>query len=252
MSQREESQFMQEKQNKVAMVVVAHPDDAEFDGAGTVALWVREGWDVYYVICTDASGGGPDAATDISQEARRKVSQTRMAEQRDAAKILGVKDVIFLGYPDGQLQPGIALRRDIVRQLRTYRPARVICQTPERSWSPELIIPRYHPDHLAAGQATLDAIYPASQNPWDFPELLEEGFSPHKVSEVYITGAPTTNYSFDISAVMENKIAALKAHVSQVGESFSELENFLRQINAQIGQKYGYEYAEEFHRAENR
>ncbi|GCE24649.1 GlcNAc-PI de-N-acetylase [Dictyobacter alpinus] len=246
-------QSEQQEQKKVAMVVVAHPDDAEFDGAGTVAQWTREGWEVYYVICTDASGGGSDDATDISQEARKQVSQIRMEEQRSAARVLGVKDVIFLGYPDGQLQPSIALRRDIVRQLRTYQPTRVICQTPERSWHPTLIVPRYHPDHLAAGQATLNAIYPASQNPWDFPELfLEEGLKPHKISEIYITGAPTTNFSVDISAVMDEKVAALKSHASQVGESFSELEKFIRQIGADIGQKYGYTYAEEFHRAENR
>lgn len=243
---------MQEEQQKVAMVVVAHPDDAEFDSAGTAALWAREGWDVYFVICTDASGGGPDNATDVSQDARRWVSQTRMEEQRAAARILGIKDVIFLGYPDGCLQPDLDLRRAIVRQLRTYRPSRVICQSPERTWTPELIIPRYHPDHLAAGEATLSAIYPASQNPWDFPELLDEGLRPHKVSEVYITGAPVQNHSIDISSTIDLKLAALRAHVSQVGESFTELEKFLRGLDAQTGQKYGYAYAEEYHRVENR
>ncbi|GCE16477.1 PIG-L deacetylase family protein [Dictyobacter kobayashii] len=243
---------MQDEQNKVAMVVVAHPDDAEFDSAGAAALWAREGWDVYYVICTDASGGGPDAATDVSAEARRRVSQTRMEEQRAAANILGIKDVIFLGYPDGCLQPGLDLRRSIVRQLRTYCPSRVICQSPERSWTPELIIPRYHPDHLAAGEAALAAVYPASQNPWDFPELLDEGLRPHKVSEVYITGAPVQNHSIDISSTIDIKLAALRAHASQVGEGFAELEKFLRELNAQTGQKYGYAYAEEFHRVENR
>ncbi|WP_338251441.1 PIG-L deacetylase family protein [Dictyobacter halimunensis] len=243
---------MQEEQHKVAMVVVAHPDDAEFDCAGSVALWAHEGWDVYYVICTDASGGGSDSATDVGLEARLRISQTRMAEQRAAASVLGVKDVIFLGYPDGRLQPDLDLRRSIVRQLRIYRPSRVICQSPERTWTPALIIPRYHPDHLAAGEATLSAIYPASQNPWDFPELLEEGLQPHKVSEIYISGTPVQNHSIDTASTIDLKIAALRAHDSQVGENFADLEKFLRDLNAQIGQKYGYSYGEEFHRVENR
>src|SRR5260370_27295085 len=108
------------------MVIMAHPDDAEFSTAGTVARWVREGWSVYYVVATDAGSGGPDEATDVGPEARRQGSETRQAEQRAAGKVLGLKDVIFLNYHYGELQPPLAFRRDIVRLLRTYKPSRVV------------------------------------------------------------------------------------------------------------------------------
>lgn len=234
------------------MVIIAHPDDAEFGAAGTVAAWVREGWDAYYVICTDAVGGGPDTATDVGPAARREISETRKQEQRAAGEILGLKGVIFLDYPDGMLQPTIELRRDLVRVLRHYRPSRVICQSPDRVWTPTFIIPRYHSDHLAAGQAALAAIYPMSQNPWDFPELLDKGLLPHKVSEVYIMGAPVINYFVDISSTIEQKIAALLAHNSQLLARTAEVvEKMVRTRSAELGVKYGVAYAEEFHRAEN-
>ena len=242
----------QEQQHKVAMVIVAHPDDAEFAAAGTVATWVRDGWEVYYVICTDATGGGSDDATDVGPEAKRLISDTRKSEQRAAGVALGLKDVFFLDYPDGQLQPSIELRRDLVRLLRTYRPSRIICQSPERTWIPTLILGRYHSDHLAAGQATLAAIYPMSQNPWDFPELLDEGLLPHKISEIYIAGAPNINHFVDISDVMEIKIEALLCHASQFIGRTEEVEKMVRTRIAELGTKYGVAFAEEFHRTENR
>ncbi len=242
----------EQEQQKVAMAIVAHADDIEFEGAGTLALWIKDGWDVYYVICADGGSGGADDATDVSPAARQWVVETRQQEQRAAAHIVGVKDVFFLGYPDGQLQPTLELRRDLVRLLRRYRPSRVLCQSPDRSWSPAFIIQRHHSDHMAAGQATLNAIYPASQNPWDFPEVLEEGLRPHKVSEIYIGGAPVLNYAVDITSTMDLKIASLRAHVSQVGDHFADMENLIRFFNAESGKKHGYAYAEEFHRAENR
>lgn len=239
-------------QNRVAMVVVAHADDAEFEGAGTAAAWVKDGWDVYYVICADGSGGGPDDALDVSHGARQKVVVMREHEQREAGRILGLKDVFFLGYPDGQLQPSQDLKRDLVRLFRQYKPARVICQSPDRSWTPTLIIQAYHSDHLAAGRAALEAVYPASQNPWDFPELLEqEGLLPHKVTEIFVTGAPTQNYAIDITATIDLKMAALQAHKSQMGEHITEWQEMLRTENAVTGKKYGYQYAEEFHHIEN-
>lgn len=242
---------MSEQQNKVAMVIIAHPDDAEFGAAGTIATWANEGWETYYVVITDGGGGGPDDATDVGQAARLKVIETRMQEQREAGKVLGLKDVIFLGYPDGRLEPTLELRRDIVRVLRQYRPTRVICQSPDRVWTPTFMIRRFHPDHLASGRAALAAIYPASQNPWDFPELLEEGLQPHKVSEIYVMGPPEVNYFVDISAAIEKKIAALAAHSSQLGDRMGELEQMIRQRSAEAGEKHGVSYAEEFHRIEH-
>jgi LmbE family N-acetylglucosaminyl deacetylase len=242
----------EQEQNKVAMVIVAHPDDAEFAAAGTVATLVRDGWEVYYVICTDATGGGSDDATDVGPAAKRMITDTRKREQRAAGVVLGLKGVFFLDYPDGQLQPSIELRRDLVRLLRTYRPSRVICQSPERTWMPTLILCRYHSDHLAAGQATLAAIYPMSQNPWDFPELLDEGLLPHKISEIYIAGAPNINHFVDISNVMEIKIEALLCHASQFIGRTEDVEKMVRTRIADLGAKYGVAYAEEFHRTENR
>ncbi len=240
------------ERNKVAMVIVAHPDDAEFGAAGTIATWVRDGWDAYYVICTDASGGGPDDATDVGPEARRKISETRKSEQRAAGAVLGLKDVFFLDYPDGLLQPTIELRRDLVRLLRKYRPARVICPSPERSWTPAYFLGRYHADHLAAGVAALAAIYPMAQNPWDFPELLKEGLPPHKITEVYIMGAPVVNHFVDITDVIDIKIEALLCHASQFVGRTEQIENIIRTRSAELGAKYGVAFAEEFHRAENR
>jgi LmbE family N-acetylglucosaminyl deacetylase len=238
--------------NKVAMVIVAHEDDAEFACAGTIATWVREGWDAYYVICADGSSGGSDLATDVSPAARQRVVETRKEEQRNAGKVLGLKDVYFLGYPDGQLEPSLEMRRDIVRLLRTHKPSRVICQSPDRSWTPEYILQRDHRDHLTAGRATLEAIYPASQNPWDFPELMQEGLKPHKVSEVYIAAAPVQNFAVDITSVIDIKTQALRAHVSQFENGTTEVEQMIRDFGKETGKKYGYEFAEEFHLAKNR
>lgn len=240
-----------EEQNKVALVVVAHPDDAEFGAAGTIATWASEGWDIYYVICTDASGGGPDDAIDVGPEARLIITNTRKAEQREACKILGVKDVIFLDHPDGLLVPSLELRRSLVRLIRHYRPSRILCQSPDRTWAPVYAIGRYHPDHLAAGQATLAAVYPASQNGWDFPELLKEGLRPHKVREIFMMGAPNPNYAVDITEKWNVKIEALRAHASQLAARFDQLAPMMEKRSAETGKKYDMTYAEEFHRAEN-
>lgn len=235
------------------MVVMAHADDAEFGCAGTVARWVKEGWDVYYVLCTDNSSGGPDEATDVSEEARRKVVETRMKEQRDACAVLGVKDVIFLGERDGELQPTIELRKKLVRLYRTYKPTRLICQSPMRNWQPTMILGAFHPDHLAAGEAALSAVYPGSQNPWDFPELMEkEGLKPHKIKEVYVMTSPFENYYSDISSTWELKVEALRAHVSQLGEHIDEVQGWIGGYNAMTGKKIGAAYAEGFHFTENR
>ena len=247
----EQAQPAEQAEHRVAMAVVAHPDDAEFGCAGTLAVWAREGYDVYQVIITDGSAGGPDEATDVGPEARRQVTETRKVEQRAAAAILGVKDVIFLDYPDGTLEPSIALRRDLVRLYRRYRVDRLLVQSPERTWRPAYQIGRYHPDHLASGQAALAAVYPGAQNPWDFPELLAEGLPPHRVREVFIMGAPTVNYVVDISATIDQKIGALRAHHSQLGGHFDMIERWMRTGAADRGARHGLAYVEEFHRAQN-
>jgi LmbE family N-acetylglucosaminyl deacetylase len=242
---------MSEQLEKRGMVIVAHPDDAEFGCAGTVAALVRDGWEMFYVICSDGSGGGSDDAREVGPEARRHISEIRKREQRSACRILGVKEVHFLDYPDGSIEPTMDLRRDLVRLMRRYRPTRVFIQSPERTWTPVLAIPRHHPDHLAAGEAAMRAIYPACQNPWDFPELLlHEGLEPHRIREVYIMGAPTSNYHIDITGTLEMKLEALQAHESQLPD-FSKVAERVRSWGTSIGEKYGVKYAEEFHRTEN-
>jgi len=150
-----------------ALVVVAHPDDVDFGAAGTVATWTDAGIAVTYCIATDGDAGGFDP--DVP---RAQIPAIRRAEQEAAAKAVGVSDVVFLGYPDGRLQASIELRRDIARVIRRVRPQRVLCSSPERNR--QRIHPS-HPDHLAAGEAALCAVYPDARNSFAHPELAVEG-----------------------------------------------------------------------------
>lgn len=237
--------------DKRALVIVAHPDDAEFGMAGTVAKWAAEGWDVHYVIVTDGTAGGGDDATDVGPEARARLSATRKAEQREACEILGVAGVEFLDYPDGQVQHTLELRKELVRAMRAHRPSRLLVQSPDRIWDPYRI-GFYHPDHIAVAETAIAALYPASQNPWDFPELMmEEGLKPHKVSELWVVGAPVLNNWVDITSSADKKIAALRAHNSQLGADFERLETMVRGWMNEIGKRHDVEYAEEFHVAQN-
>lgn len=240
-----------EERPRTALVVVAHPDDAEFGCGATIAAWAREGWEVTLVVCTDGGSGGPDDATAVGPEDRRRISTIRKEEQRAAAAVLGIKEVVFLDQPDGQLEPSIALRREIVRQIRRTRAYRFVCQSPDRVWTPSYAIGRFHPDHLAAATAALAAVYPAAQNGWDFPELLAEGLAPSKVRELWVVGAPHLNHAVDISETFEVKLAALRCHVSQLGEDQSELAERLRGWSVERGEPFGLPMAETFHRVEN-
>jgi LmbE family N-acetylglucosaminyl deacetylase len=239
-----------EERPRTALVVVAHPDDAEFGCGGTIAAWAREGWEVTLVICTDGGSGGPDDATEVGPDDRRRINGIRKAEQAAAAEVLGLKEVIFLDLPDGQLEPTIALRREIVRQIRRVRAYRFVCQSPDRVWTPSYAIGRFHPDHLAAATASLAAVYPAAQNGWDFPELLAEGLKPSKVKELYVVGAPHLNFAVDISESFEQKLAALRCHVSQLGADQTELAKRLREWAAERGEAFGVPMAETFHKVE--
>jgi LmbE family N-acetylglucosaminyl deacetylase len=241
----------QSDERRTALVVVAHPDDAEFGCGGTIAAWTRAGWEVTLVICTDGGSGGPDHAEDVGPEARRRVNETRKAEQRAAAAVLGLKEVVFLDMRDGELEPSIALRREIVRQIRRTQAYRVACQSPDRTWAPQYSLGRFHPDHLAAGAATVSAVYPAAQNAWDFPDLLAEGLQPSRVRELYVMGAPTQNHAVDISETIEIKLAALAHHVSQLGEDQTELAKRIRDWAAERGQPFEMAMAETFHKVEN-
>ncbi len=206
---------------KRALVVVAHPDDVDFGVAGTVATWTDAGTEVTYLICTDGDAGGFDPAV-----AREDIAGIRQDEQRAAAKEVGVSDVRFLGYPDGQLLPSWDLRRDLSRVIRQVRPERLVMQSPEINWER---IAASHPDHRAAGEATLCAVYPDARNPYTHTTLLQdEGLEAWTVHDLWVmTAGAGANHWVDVTDTFDRKVAALRAHVSQTGH-MEDLEGLLR------------------------
>lgn len=201
------------------LVVSAHPDDVDFGAAGSVAVWTDQRIEVAYCIVTDGSAGSADPGI-----APGDLVQIRQEEQRKAAAEVGVTDLYFLGYPDGSLQVSLELRRDIARIVRIVRPQRVICQSPERNWDR---IRASHPDHLAAGEAALQAVYPDARNPYAHPELLAEGLEPHVVDEVWLMASPRAQLAVDITETIDRKLAALRCHVTQLGD-LDRLEEMIR------------------------
>ena len=200
--------YAHDKSLKRALVVVAHPDDVDFGTAGTIAYLTNRGVDVAYCLVTSGDAGGDD-----STDSREERIAVREAEQTAAAKEVGVTNLTFLHWPDGRVETTMALRREIARVIRTHKPSLVITQSPERNY--ERIFAS-HPDHLATGEATLRAVYPDARNPHAFPELIREGFEPHTVSEVWLSGVNPTMV-VDITKTFDQKFDALSKHVSQVG-----------------------------------
>jgi LmbE family N-acetylglucosaminyl deacetylase len=198
---------LREDEVQRALVVTAHPDDVDFGAAGTVATWTDAGIEVSYCIVTDGDAGGFDP--DVP---RIEIPRIRRAEQTAAAAAVGVTDLEFLGYPDGRLIVSMELRRDISRVIRRVRPQRVICQSPERVWDRLFAS---HPDHLAAGEATVCAVYPDSRNAFAYPELLADGFDPWAVSELWVMATDEPNRYVDITDALDRKLTALRCHVSQ-------------------------------------
>lgn len=206
------------------VVVTAHPDDVDFGAAGTVATWTSAGIEVVYCICTDGEAGGFDPAVP-----RSEIPGIRRAEQEAAAKEVGVSDVRFLGYKDGCLDVTMDLRRDISRVIRDVRPQRMLISSPERNWKR---LPASHPDHLAAGEAAIFAIYPDARNPFAHPELLrDEGLDAWTVSEAWVLAHPTNDHYVDITDVFDRKLAALRSHASQT----SHMEGFEDRMRAWFG-----------------
>jgi LmbE family N-acetylglucosaminyl deacetylase len=193
------------------LVVTAHPDDVDFGAAGAVAAFTAAGLDVAYCIVTNGDAGGSDRSM-----SRPDMAALRQDEQRAAAAVVGVSDVRFLGHPDGRVQPSLELRRDISRVIRQFQPERVITQSPERNWDSMYAS---HPDHLAAGEAAVSAVYPDARNPFAHPELLDdEGLEPWTVPELWIMGPGATGIAVDTTATVPRKIAALLSHKSQIGD----------------------------------
>lgn len=201
------------------LVVTAHPDDVDFGAAGTVARWTAAGVPVSYCIITDGAAGSQDPTIALDE-----LAEVRQDEQRKAAAEVGVSELHFLGYPDGRLTVDLALRRDLSRVIRIVRPSVLLTQSPERNWSR---IRASHPDHLAAGEAALQAVYPDARNPYAHPELLDEGLEPHAVGQVWLMAAPDASTAVDITDTIEHKVAALHCHRSQLSAP-EELDAMIR------------------------
>jgi LmbE family N-acetylglucosaminyl deacetylase len=221
------------------LVILAHPDDPDFFCGGTLARWVQEGYEVAYVLATSGERGSNDP-----QMSPERLALIRQEEQRAAARELGVREVTFLGYPDGSLVPSLDLRRDLTRQIRRHRPDIVVTCDPTLRYRPRSL---NHPDHRAIGDAALDAVFPDSRNPLQFPELLTEGLQPHHVREVYIAGAAEPDTEVDITATFDRKLAALRCHRSQISD-FEALEARLREWHRADGSDGAVRYVERFRR----
>jgi LmbE family N-acetylglucosaminyl deacetylase len=213
------------------LAITAHPDDVDFAAAGTIARWTDAGISVTYCVVTSGDAGGFDETFP-----RAEIAGLRQAEQRAAAKCVGVHDVRFLGYPDGRLEPTLGLRRDLARVIRQVRPDRVVCPSPERSYART---GASHPDHRAVGSAALDAVYPDARNPFAFPELREnDALEAWAVREVWIAGGPEPDHYVDVTETFGRKLAALQAHVSQVGHR-SDLDERIRAMLTQTALRGG-------------
>ncbi|MBV9173087.1 MAG: PIG-L family deacetylase [Chloroflexi bacterium] len=230
------------------LVVAAHPDDADFGVAGTAAKLARDGHAVHYLLCTRGEAGSDDQS--VLPEI---LVETRETEQREAGRILGLASVQFLDFPDGELEPSLALRKAIVRCIRALRADVIVCQDP-RMLVDEDGTYLNHPDHRAAGQAAVDAAFPAAGNPKAHPDLLAEGLQPHKVREVWLffTGANDVNHWVDITDTIDQKIDALAAHASQIGEwaASGGLRTEMLKWGSETAKRHAleFEYAEVFQR----
>ncbi|VAW39657.1 hypothetical protein MNBD_CHLOROFLEXI01-439 [hydrothermal vent metagenome] len=222
-----------------AMFIFAHPDDIEFGTAGTAAKWAKYGSDVTYIVLTDGNIGSREAGMTAE-----KLAKIRRREQSEAAEVAGVARCLFMGEPDGRLQPTLELRKKLVRLIRQHKPNIVVCGDPQFFYSDEYV---NHPDHRNAGQVALEAVFPTADSPLIFPELVEEGYEPHKVNYVYISfGRRDANTYIDISETVETKITALRKHESQLGDW--DPEDRVREWTADAGKKVGYAHAEGFYR----
>jgi LmbE family N-acetylglucosaminyl deacetylase len=221
------------------VVVTPHPDDAEFGVAGTVARWVKKAKQVVYVVCTNGNKGTRDPG--LTPEV---LADIRQNEQRAAAEILGVREVVFLGYPDQGLEDTPEFRKQIVRMIRLYRPQTVVTADPYRRYI-------WHRDHRIVGQVTIDAVFPYARDHLAYPDLLEEGLQPHKVREMLFWASEDINYVSNITETFNLKLQALRCHKSQVQAlKVPNLEDWLRQRCSDLAEAEDFDLAEAFHREE--
>lgn len=221
------------------LVLSAHPDDAEFGAAGTVARWTDEGKKIVYVICTNGDKGTSDRTLAPDQ-----LLKIRKKEQQAAAEVLGVQEVVFLDFPDQGLEDTPALRKQIVRLIRTYQPGVLVTSDPYRRYL-------WHRDHRIIGQVAMDAVFPYARDHLAYPDMLAQGLEPHKVAEILFWGAEDINYRSDITDTFDRKIDALRCHASQMREfKTTDPVNWLRDRCREMAQGEAFELAEGFHRVE--
>ena len=217
------------------LVVCPHPDDAEFGAAGTIAKWTDEGKEVFYVICTNGDKGSSDP--NMTSE---RLANIRRKEQQAAADVLGVKEVVFLDYPDGGLEDTPQFRGDIVRLIRLYKPRVLLTSDPQRQYI-------WHRDHRITGRVALDAVFPYARDRLSYPEHEAAGLSPHKVEEIYCWGSDDPNLCIDITSTFERKLQALQCHKSQIGGHRGRLEDRVRERAAILGKEKCIPLAEAFY-----
>ncbi|MFQ5721293.1 MAG: PIG-L deacetylase family protein [Candidatus Aminicenantales bacterium] len=231
---------MNEKRADI-LVITPHPDDAEFGAAGTVARLTSQGKTVIYIVCTNG-----DKGTDSLQLKPEELAKIREKEQLEAAKVLGVKDVIFLRHSDQSLEDTPQFRKEIVSYIRFYRPEIVITADPYRRYV-------WHRDHRIVGRVVLDAVFPYARDIWAYPDLLQKGLKPHKVREIWLWASEERDINFrsDITPTFDLKLKALGCHKSQIKEPFStEMERWLCQRARDMAGEEKFKLAEAFHRVE--
>jgi LmbE family N-acetylglucosaminyl deacetylase len=225
----------------VVLGVGAHPDDMEFGAAGTFAKFAENGADCYYLICTDGSKGSTDP-----KMTSERLADIRMKEQKASAKMLGIRNVFFLKNKDGELVADLKLKKEIVRHIRKLKPDIVITSDPTFLYNEGYV---NHSDHRATGYATIDAVFPMSRNIMTFPELKKEGLEPHRVKQLYLVNLQNPNYGVDITKTIDLKVRAMSLHQSQ---GIGKHPEFLKEMAAGMGKRFGYKYAEPFFKIEFR
>lgn len=224
---------------RVVLGIAAHPDDLDFGAAGTLAKFARDGAEIYYLLLTDGSKGSADP--DMSSA---RLVKMRQDEQRAATKVIGGKEAYFLNHPDGELEVTLDLKREIVKAIRSVRPDTVVTMDPTMVYSATHGFIN-HPDHRAAGQAALDAVYPLARDHLTFPDLYAEGYQPHKVKTMLLVNFEKQNYYVDITDTLETKFDAIEAHKSQVADMPAIRQRFMERA-AEAGRAAKCAYAEAF------
>jgi LmbE family N-acetylglucosaminyl deacetylase len=225
---------------KIAMSIQAHPDDQDFTVAGTLAKWTKAGCKVISVLITSGDSGSNDVTK--GAEYKPVLAKLREAEQRAANEVLGISETVFLHYPDGELVASIALRKELTRVIRMYKPDVVVTGDPSGWFYGNGYI--NHPDHRAAAEAAAYAVFPSAGTRLIFTDLLEAGYEPHDVKRLYIHGSEKSDTWIDISETIDTKIEALQKHISQVDTH--EVDKWIRDWAKEEGQEKGLEFAEAY------